>query len=31
MNTRREEHRITGLPGQLQPDDDVGLFNAWLL
>ena len=22
--------RFTGLPGHLQPDDDVGLFIAWL-
>ena len=33
MNIRRGKHRFTGLPGQLQPDDDVGLFIAplsWL-
>ncbi|TFY91107.1 hypothetical protein DYL59_06320 [Pseudomonas kairouanensis] len=25
---QRARHRFTGLPGQLQPDDDVGLFIA---
>ncbi|MBN0978404.1 hypothetical protein JTY93_18155 [Pseudomonas hygromyciniae] len=27
-NARRDES-ITGLPGQLQPDDEVGLFIAY--
>lgn len=30
VNTRRGK-QLTGLPGQLQPDDDVGLFIAGVL